>query len=481
MKQVRFIWIILLLVLLGCVILWFLYIQQQKGVDAVVQEYSSINAIGSKQDEQFIPIDEVVQDESQNIQQEIEAISWLNIQLDASSQSDFLIAQLEASQDTGLITPLIKQLITASRYEEALSYLAYAHDRKIVLDLDQFAVISTMLNAFDLNFKNLDSVKLYVEQQFLAQTITKDQSLLFFALITLVRWNTDDYRFFIDQLSDEYSTRKTLYQSALEQYQQFPGAADYYLRALLWTHALQQWYPNIAKTIGQAILGQDDKYMLARQLVAYAAMQLGTFDEAITHLQRLISHDLIQPDQYHFLLGVAYYQTSQYSNMIFALQQVKSEVYATQRSLYMMLAYLTLWDMKKYSEQVDTLSTTALSKEQYLWLFYHLLRENDRVTQLDITNESIRHSIAWLLRQCYQWLSDDDALVCLYGKAWLMLALGQVSQAYDALRRVVQWFPQDYLYLHLARLATELGNPLAAKKYYLRSGKTPQTNQWLGW
>ncbi|MEY3197566.1 MAG: hypothetical protein RL023_79 [Candidatus Parcubacteria bacterium] len=276
----------------------------------------------------------------------------------------------------------------------------------------------------------------------------------------------------MDQLDGggPFAARKNSFEEIKKQYYAYPNAATSYLDALIALDIFKRGYINVARTNALQLFQKDSSYMLPIQIIAYADIFLGKREEAIQKLNILLDKDLGNKETYLFFKGVALYKQQKYQESVLILSQIAQPTAQKEIQQYLFLNFVALQDRKKVHEVIQSVISLPLHLEEYLAFFYPLIWESSGRRNEVLQNDDLKQSLGELLRKCYQELSPEQSFACLYGKTGILYAQGEQDRSYDALRQLVLYYPQDYLYEALATLAQQKGNGLLAKKYLLRAG-----------
>jgi hypothetical protein len=258
----------------------------------------------------------------------------------------------------------------------------------------------------------------------------------------------------MDQLDPQgiYKDWKSSFASIKQQYQSYPGVSTTYLDALIAMDIFKRGYPNVAKTNAQKIETLDPHYLLPKQIIAYASIFQANRTGSLSYLDQLIDKDAEHKDQYAFYKSVAQYFIGAYQESVLTASQIQSSEMQKQIAPYLFLSYHALQDRQQLEIIVKKITQQPLSAQEYLAFFYELLWK--QIADAPLQPE-IQTSLAELLRACYAQVSPAESFVCLYGKSAIMYLQGETERSYDALRQVVTYYPQDYLYEALAVLATK--------------------------
>lgn len=401
------------------------------------------------------------------------------ITADPLTHAELFIKRYLSSQDISLIPTIITNLIQWHAYDQAIPYLSLLDQNSTLKNsISVDTVLLALLNGIDLNFKNIETLKDLVQKYHDQGLLSKDQLNLYFALITFTRWDFNNYSFFMDQLSDgQFSWWKLSFKQIQEQYHAFPDAPSSYFDALIAMDIFKRWYVNVAYVNAQRLFNLDTNYILPRQIIAYASIILGKWSTAEEHLTFLITKDPQNQDLYLFLKWVALFQQWKFQESILSFSQVSTERFQKDIQQYLFLMYTELQDWNKLHEVIEKLIHYPLDAQEYLALFHPLLRKNGDLQIWSLLDETMKSSIANLLRKCYQELSAQESYACLYAKAWVMVAQWNEDRSFEALRQLVLYYPQDYLYETLAHISEKKGNILAAKKYMMRAMSTKSTDE----
>jgi hypothetical protein len=391
---------------------------------------------------------------------------------DPLSNATLLIKKYEIQKDATLLPTIISLLIQSQQYEQAIPYLSMLDKTS---DLPKALPVETifagLLNGIELNFKNINTLKGLLQKYSDQGVVSKQQFALYSALIAFTRGDYNNYSYFMDQLESTgpFAARKQSFEEIKKQYYAYPKAPTSYLDALIALDIFKRGYINVARTNALQLTQKDSTYILPIQIAAYANIFLGKREDAIQQLNILLDKDLGNKDSYLYFKGIALYKLQKHQESILILSQISTSSVTKEVQQYLFLNFLALQDRKKVHEIIQRLIASPLQTEEYLAFFYPLIWESATKRTEVLQNENLKQSLAELLRKCYQELLPEESFACLYGKTGILYAQGDIDRSYDALRQLVVYYPQDYLYEALASLAQQKGNALLAKKYLLRA------------
>jgi tetratricopeptide (TPR) repeat protein len=283
-----------------------------------------------------------------------------NVQLpsDPLSLAEWYITKLYQTRDVSLIPKIIELYNQAHQYEKALGFLQLLQEKGILTDKVPIEVImTTLLNGIELNFQNIDTLKTLVQKYYDQKLLTPDQFAMYDALITFTRGDHNNYSYFMDQIKDgKYLDWKTSFAKLKQQFLSFPDAPTSYLDALVAMDIFKRGYIGVAITTAKRLYAADPSYLLPRQILAYGAMFLGRWDEALLHLDFLIEKDPENKQIYLFFKGVAFFQTGKYQESLLVFQQISLPELKEDILKYQILIYTKLKDRTKLQEVVEQIS-----------------------------------------------------------------------------------------------------------------------------
>ncbi len=376
----------------------------------------------------------------------------------------------DRTQRYELLPYMIEYALQVYDYEAAAWYLQLLKQADPQLERiapERFLFLAT--NVIQLNFKNIDELKKTIQQLYESKRIQEDTYIFYDAAVTFAKKDMNNYSYFMDRLqqSPVYSWRYRAYQEDKKLAGSYQDVASYYLQSLVAIRYLQHGYPNIAKTVWKLVLDQDDKYILAHQLVAYGALMLWEWTEARAELERLTQLDSTYKERYLFYKGISQYMEGAYDDAILSFNQVNDPSFKHDVSKYLLLSYSHLRDRTKWGEIAQYVSTVEGIDVYDYFNIFETLFYSDHAKELSKVFDNTQ--LRTILLDCYEHLPREFSYVCLYGKAWFFLQAGDVEKTYRYLSQLVEWYPLPEFYEQLGILAHEQELDEDAKRRYAKA------------
>ena len=396
---------------------------------------------------------------------------------DIARQLRVLEMMYQQRNDISLLPVLIELALAERMYDKALEYVAVLEEQNMLIwYIDQSRIFDLLFNWLDLNFKDIERIKrlmlYYVDQWYVG---TWDE-LLYSSLITLVRWDMENYVYYIEQLEDSiYGNRYTQHLQDVAIVETFPDVSWLYLEMLTALHVFHEWWYQVAKVIAERWIKQNDEYILPRQIHAYSSLLLKDVADARSSLEWLMLYDEQHAELYSFLLWVVNFVSWAYPDAILVLQWVSDSLYEADVLRYLLLSYAEIEDWDSVAVNAEQLlSQDDVTRFDFYTVFdlffYQPLRQwwslELYTTYSDIADLYIQ--------QCYQDIDDRYAYICLYGKAGRLLVEGKTDKAYNYLERLVKWYPTAFMFEVLWDISYQQKDYEQAKKRFIQAVGSPQ-------
>ena len=357
------------------------------------------------------------------------------------------------------------------RFDEASLLLKELPDIHTLKDTLEIPVLMKLLmNTSDLSFSQLKQLKDFIETLKTQNSIDAAEYNFYFFVITLIKWDMDNAKFYVQGLQEgKYAEKYTKLISLEDATKQYGETPSYYLRGVWAMFLYQQWLRWPARNIGQQIRQEDPNYLLAEQLVAYSSMALQDWKAASLSLQQLQKIDPSYADVYQFFQAITHYSLREYEASILLFQQIPTtSTYYADVVRYMFLAYVALKDEQQIGAFIEQLVNQQVLQDADVYTLFDALLYNEQEKTGYELYTRFSAQIEKLEERCQKEL-NQKAYICLYGKGGILLATWEKNKAYQILRRIVTRYPRVSLYKTLWELATDQWLSKEAEDRYHRA------------
>lgn len=394
-----------------------------------------------------------------------------------SDSLSFLQKIFEKTQDPQVMNTLIQTMINEYQFITAKQFIETLSEAQR-LQLDPSLHLKVAFNSFSLSststYTSLSSLVQYYAEKML---ISPDEIKWYEGLLALIR---RDYEYFFqispsfqDAAYKQFASQLTTIKTQIDRQTDMP---TYYFDTLAAIELFNQGYFQIAKTLALYAMTQDKTYILPYQILAYANFLTHSRDAAVEYLTTLLSLDTTHQGKYDFLIGVAYYWNQKYEASVLKLSQVKGEEYRLDRERYLALNYVQLRQSSKLlSSRQKILGFNQLKKSDFFTYFYKVFflpyRQGETHTWY-LQNPQLAQQY---IQVCNQLFPNDA--VCAYGQVGIFLANDDLKKGEANLIRLVEEYPQGYLFHALGELYIKQGEKEKAKYYLLRAVSMSETTE----
>lgn len=403
---------------------------------------------------------------------------------DSMRQLHVLEEIYKAKEHIELVPYLIQMALQVRQYSKAMDYVgirqaSWASSASLPPEL----VLSLLFNTLDISFKDIDRIKKTVLEYAKSWDFSADQVSLYSALITYARWDIDNFSFFMDQLKEtDASSWYASFQRNKQLSDSYKDVPTTYLDALIAKQILHAWYYKVALVWARRVMRDDSDYILPRQVAWYASLFLGEWEDVIGYMEWLQKKDTDHEQLYTFLKWVAQYNLWQYAQAILSFRDVRVGELQWDAERYLLLSYDATKDIDNTHDVLQTLfERNDLSVYDYWTIFtiffYDPLRSEEEVVLFAKYFETANAFID----TCYQRLWKEHAYVCLWWKTGLLLVNGQYDKAYRYLERLVQWYPQSFLYETLWDIAYYQDDISSSKQWFIKALQTTHEDELRNW
>lgn len=410
--------------------------------------------------------------------QDLSANSFKDIYYQAKLSNDktrqYLVLQ-KVYNDTNtqeLLPYLVNMAVELRKYEDAIWYVGVLENAWLLHEkIDPQVLFLLLFNGLELNFKDISRIKDLVLQYEKKWLVGSAEVALWSSLITFVRWDLENYSYFMGALSwSAYNQMFEEYQKNVSITQSFSDVPETYLDGLTALQVFSHWWYQVSRVAANRIMQADEKYILPRQLYGYSSLLLWDWKEVLPAMNWLIEKDADNEQLYSFLAGIAHMQLEQYPEAILLLRDVRDEQFRVDALRYLLLAYVRIGEFEPLANVLETfLQQTQRLPHDFFTLFdlffYEPLRE-DKPSEMysNFPDQANR-----LIDTCYSYVSTEYAYICLWWKAWLLLTKWEERKAYQYLKRLVRWYPKTFIFETLWDISFNMGEIDEAKDWFIKS------------
>ncbi|MDR0650214.1 MAG: hypothetical protein LBG59_02120 [Candidatus Peribacteria bacterium] len=392
-----------------------------------------------------------------------------------SDNLSFLQKVFEKTQDTQVMNTIVQAMVDEYQFVAARQFIETLSDTQR-LQLEPSLHLKVAFNSFSLSsssaFTTLSSLLQHYTEK---KLITSDEAIWYEGLLALMEREYE--HFFQLSLSfqnasyKQFASKLTTFKTQIAHQIDMPA---YYFDTLVAVELFNQGYFQIAKVLALYAMTQDKSYILPYQLLAYANFLTNSWDAAVEYLTTLLSLDPAHQEKYDFLIGIAYYRNQKYEASVLKLSQVKGEEYRLDVERYLVLNYVKLRQpIKLLSTWQKILGFNQLKKSDFFTYFYEVFFVPYRQGE-EYTRYAQNPQLAQQYVQVCNQLFTNDA-VCAYGQVGIVLAKGDLESGETMLLRLVEEYPQGYLFHALGELYLQQGEKEKAKYYLLKSVSMSET------
>ncbi len=367
-------------------------------------------------------------------------------------RSVFILERIyEKTEDKDVLVSLLDSLAANYMFHDAFDYLDELHWQWKLQDLDMDAnsILYIFFNAIPYTLSSLQSLEAIIEQYHENDDISQDDYIFYMSLLNIIYMDFDDFLDNVQNLSDDwkYANFKNDLQIALNQYEAFKDAPEYYKKWLIWFVILQKWYFYVAERVAIEVLKRDSRYILPNQIIAYSNFVLWNSLKSQEYLSKLLNIDNTNSDMYRFFIWITDFWEENYERAITFLSQIDSEEYQKDALRYIVLAYYKTWNKSSMMNAFEKLLEYRPLNDYDLYTFFDIVFYQDSFLDSDfeLFNENIR-LVARYITACYQDIADFDIWICRYARAWFHFARWDEDIAYRYIKFVADNYPRDYLF-----------------------------------
>lgn len=276
---------------------------------------------------------------------------------------------------------------------------------------------------------------------------------------------------------------KSIYKSN-DLYKSYKNPPKYYLIALLWSNLITNWYYEPARRLATEILKINDSYILTNQIMAYYNFSLWKNTYSEEFLTKLIKLDDANSNLYKYLLWITYYESGQYSEAVWILQNIDKSDYTISINKYLLSSYLYLWDRNNAKIIIQNMTkddSLDMYDYQTIWqyLFYpsHAYEDNFFLKpEKYVYYQSNRDFADQLIYYCKNYISQKQITsnICNLWEYGKIIADTTDKDTLDSTVKQITngnlWV--DYIYAWVGDYYTYIWRKDLAKPYYIQSYKS---------
>ena len=400
----------------------------------------------------------------------------IDIETLESENDEFLQKVFNQTMDKDVMNLIVENYLNEYQFVKAKKFIdnlpeAYVEDLKPSLHL------RVIFNSFSLSSKNVNESLSSVIQDYSSKNkISEEDTNRYLSVLALMNQNYDHFFEISAKFTSEkykaFSSKLLWYKDQISKQMWMP---QYYFDTLVSLELFNQWLFQPAKVLALYSLQKNSNYILPYQILAYANFLTNSWDTSIEYLKKLTELDSNNAEKYRFLMWVAYYRNEKYGQSAIMLSMIRSESLRLDSERYLIRDYLYLNQLNKLISSWDKLLwyENLVASDFYTYFyeaFFHPYAEWQKF-QIYTQNTELANK---MIRVCSIKLLDEEKVVCMYGSIWKNIAIWNFEWIEKSLLKLVEEYPQWYLYHALWEYYIKQWDLEKAKAYLLKAVSSTQ-------
>ena len=400
-----------------------------------------------------------------------------------SENDEFLQRVFQDTRDPDVLNTILKTYISEYQFSKAKKYIENLPEMYRE-QIEPWLNLMISFNSFSLSSKTIkDQLTSLVKWYSDLWKISQEDALWYQSIILLMQ---NDYDKFFELAwsfgSDEHKKLASKLQWYQEQIKNQKWMPEYYFDTLVSLELFNNGFFQPAKVLALASLQKNSNYILPYQVLAYANFLTNSRDTSIEYLKKLIELDLNNAEKYRFLMWIAYYRNEKYEQSVVMLSLIRDSKLHLDAQRYLINDYLQLNQNSKLIAIWNKLlwNENLVDSDFYTYFYEAFYRPYSLWEDFDIYKYDTQLADK-MLQVCAMRLPDTQRVVCTYGSIWKDIAMWNFDNLERSLLKLVENYPQWYLYQALWEYYVKQWDLDKAKAYLLKavqlSQKTSEKNQ----
>ena len=400
-----------------------------------------------------------------------------------SENDEFLQKVFQQTRDIEIMNLIVENYLNEYQFIKAKRFIENL-PKEYVVQLTPSLYLRVAFNSFSLSSKNVsENLSSIIQDYASKKQISNEDASRYNWVLSLMNQNYDRFfeisTWFTSEKYKTFTSKLQWYKAQISKQMWMP---EYYFDTLVSLELFNQWLFQPAKVLSLYSLQKNPNYILPYQILAYANFLTNSRDTSMEYLKKLVDLDPTNAEKYRFLIWVANYRDEKYGQSAIMLTMIKRENLRLDAERYLIRDYLFLKQNSKLISSRNKLLwyENLVASDFYTYFYEAFFHPYAEWQDFKIYSEDTELANK-MLRVCSMRLQNDERVVCMYWSIWKNIAEWKFDWLEQSLLKLVEEYPQWYLYHALWEYYIKQWDLEKAKAYLLKAvsstQKTAEKNQ----